>query len=99
MFSRFITLIIIIAVLFSCSDSKKKVDKEEYPDFSKDEKGATASDVAPRVPRNTESFHTVEIKQMKFVPDVLHVHAGDTVLWINSDITDHDVTEEILLVE
>lgn len=44
--------------------------------------------------KNTSSFHTVEIKQMKFQPNELKLHKGDTVLWINKDITDHDVTEE-----
>jgi len=44
--------------------------------------------------KKTSSFHTVEIKQMKFQPNELKLHKGDTVLWINKDITDHDVTEE-----
>ncbi|MDN5204136.1 plastocyanin/azurin family copper-binding protein [Fulvivirgaceae bacterium BMA10] len=38
--------------------------------------------------------HTVEIKQMKFVPAELHVNKGDTVLFINNDLVAHDVTEE-----
>jgi plastocyanin len=38
--------------------------------------------------------YTVEIKDMKFVPEVLTVHKGDTVIWINKDIMAHDVTEE-----
>ena len=40
------------------------------------------------------SLYTVEIKQMKFFPEVLNVHPGDTVVWINNDIVVHDVTEE-----
>lgn len=43
--------------------------------------------------KNTSTFHTVEIKQMKFVPNELKLHKGDTVLWINKGITDHDITE------
>ena len=39
-------------------------------------------------------FHTVEIKGMQFVPEVLTVNKGDTVIWINRDIVDHDVTEQ-----
>lgn len=42
----------------------------------------------------THKLYTVEIKDMKFVPDILTVNVGDTVLWINRDIVDHDVTEE-----
>ncbi len=37
--------------------------------------------------------HTIEIKNMKFVPSELTVHKGDTVIWINRDIFWHDVTE------
>lgn len=34
----------------------------------------------------------VSIKQMKFHPDSVHVHRGDTVVWTNDDVVDHDVT-------
>lgn len=39
-------------------------------------------------------LHTVEIKDMKFVPDDITVKEGDTVMWINHDMMGHDVTEE-----
>lgn len=39
-------------------------------------------------------LYTVEIKDMKFVPDDITVKEGDTVLWINQDMMSHDVTEE-----
>lgn len=39
-------------------------------------------------------LHTVEIKDMKFVPALLSVSKGDTVLWVNKDIVSHDVTEQ-----
>ena len=38
--------------------------------------------------------YTVEIKDMKFVPDNIIVSKGDTVVWINRDMMAHDVTEE-----
>ena len=38
--------------------------------------------------------HFVEISGMKFHPDHLNVHAGDTIVWTNKDITTHCVTEE-----
>jgi plastocyanin len=38
-------------------------------------------------------IHVVEIRQMQFVPDTVHVHEGDSVRWVNKDIVDHDVTE------
>lgn len=39
-------------------------------------------------------LHTVEIRDMKFVPDDLTIQKGDTVRWVNRDIMAHDVTEE-----
>lgn len=38
--------------------------------------------------------YTVEIKDMKFVPESITVNKGDTIIWINKDIVPHDVTEE-----
>ena len=66
---------------------------EQYPDFAK-EPNTSAPVVETDLPRNTSSFHTIEIRQMKFQPSELKLHKGDTVLWVNKDITDHDVTEE-----
>ena len=37
---------------------------------------------------------TVLIEQMKFTPAELYVNAGDTVMWINKDIVDHNIMEE-----
>lgn len=49
------------------------------------------SEAEKHIPRT----YTVEIKQMKFQPEVLIVQKGDTVVWINNDIVAHDVTEEL----
>lgn len=37
--------------------------------------------------------HTVTIFKMKFNPEHLVVNKGDTVVWINKDFYQHDVTE------
>jgi plastocyanin len=39
--------------------------------------------------------YTVVIQQMKFTPAALTINEGDTVTWVNQDIVDHNVTEEI----
>jgi plastocyanin len=44
-------------------------------------------------PENPKVY-TVEIKDMKFVPDDITVNSGDTIIWINRDMVAHDVTEE-----
>lgn len=38
--------------------------------------------------------HTVEIKGMAFLPAEIKVNKGDTVIFINRDPVDHDITEE-----
>jgi plastocyanin len=38
--------------------------------------------------------HTIKISGMKFVPNELTVKVGDTVVWLNKDFYDHDVTDE-----
>lgn len=39
--------------------------------------------------------HAIVIQQMKFIPADLTVNKGDTITWINRDIVDHNITEEI----
>jgi plastocyanin len=38
--------------------------------------------------------YTVEIKEMKFVPDSISVKKGDEVVFVNRDMVPHCVTEE-----
>ena len=93
-------VLFVFFVINGCNSSDNNNDpgvREEYPDFATEE-NATAptaeNDKAEFPLKNTSSFHTIEIKEMKFQPDQLKLHKGDTVLWINKDITDHDVTEQ-----
>ena len=43
--------------------------------------------------RTKRTVHTVTIEAMKYSPERLTVHAGDTVVWINKDLFPHTVTE------
>lgn len=47
----------------------------------------------------TPQVHTVVIKGLKFLPNTLTVHRGDTIKWINKDLVLHDVTNVNLLSE
>lgn len=38
--------------------------------------------------------HTIKISGMKFIPNELTVKVGDTVVWVNKDFYEHDVTDE-----
>ena len=49
----------------------------------------SACSSAPGKPKT----YTVEIKDMKFVPNDIVVDKGDTVMWINRDMVPHDVTD------
>lgn len=42
----------------------------------------------PALPRR----HVVEIRGMAFVPEVLRVARGDTIVWVNRDIVPHTAT-------
>jgi plastocyanin len=60
---------------------------------------ACSSSPAPEATSDAETrvwpvIHHVEISLMKFQPEELKVHKGDSVVWTNNDITIHDVTEE-----
>ncbi|MEP6951909.1 MAG: cupredoxin domain-containing protein [Ginsengibacter sp.] len=45
------------------------------------------------IPTYRPKIHTVEISGMKFNPDVITVHKGDTIIWKNNDLVVHCVTE------
>ncbi len=51
---------------------------------------------APAIPDKTgPEVYTIEIDGMKFIPDSVNVHRGDTIVWVNKDMVVHCVTEEI----
>lgn len=79
-------------VFAACTDSRKN-------DKSSDEDGYNEYDIAqpPSKSGKEAETHIVRITQMKFVPDVVNVHNGDTIMWINDDLVEHDVTEETLM--
>ena len=70
--------LIVLAMLFVACSHDEKHTPNPY-----------ANDI-PTEPKT----HMVEIKQMKFVPDEITVHAGDKVTWLNHDLLTHDITEE-----
>lgn len=84
-------LYLFFTIFFStaCTSSPKKdtVKEEDIYPLEKDIPDASLQKKEPKI-------HIVEIKQMKFQPSEVKVHKGDQVLWINKDITDHDVTEQ-----
>lgn len=91
-----IYLVFAFLLISGCSSKKEKPQVEDYGNRQEEtEQASVPTEIDKEVAlKNTATFHTVVIKQMKFEPTELNLHKGDTVLWINKDITDHDVTEE-----
>lgn len=54
----------------------------------------TPEERAQEVQTPAHKVYYVEIKQMQFLPAVITLQKGDTVVWTNQDIVAHDVTEE-----
>lgn len=44
--------------------------------------------------KTSQTTDTVVLKQMQFIPAILNVKIGDTVVWINKDLVDHDITSD-----
>lgn len=38
--------------------------------------------------------HTITIEGMRFLPEVLTVSSGDTIVWVNKDIVPHTATSK-----
>jgi len=77
-FLSFIAAVILLSLTNSCS--------------SPDEKKPTEQKAAPAEPAH--KIYTVEIRQMKFEPEVITVKKGDKIVFVNHDLVNHDVTEE-----
>ena len=81
-------------VLWGCSSSHNEhppTQPAEYELAVPESSFATDSEM---MSSSRPHYHKVEITQMKFVPAELVVEKGDTVIWVNNDITIHDITEQ-----
>ena len=71
-------LLFSVFLLVSCSSTSEKAKLKE---------SAAPKEIPYQV-------YTVEIKDMKFVPDSITVKKGDEVVFVNRDMVTHCVTEE-----
>jgi plastocyanin len=85
---RLVALILLTLTFVGCN----KPDKAN-PENGEAHDDPELADPSESLGRREPVRHVVEIVQMKFVPDVLNVHQGDTVIWMNKDLVQHDVTE------
>jgi plastocyanin len=52
---------------------------------------SACKDEKTETPQNKS--YTVKIAQMQFTPNSLTVNKGDTVVWVNEDYVQHDITD------
>ena len=85
---------ILLSIFLTCSCNNTPEEQALKNRQAYDTAGyAPKSTVAP-VAREVESAaDTVLISNMKFVPDVITVHKGGAVVWVNTDMVAHCVTE------
>jgi len=80
-FSRSSLLVFAGMIFFSsCSSSSSSEDNNTVTE-TPEEKSAPL-------------LYTVQIEQMKFWPENISLHKGDTIMWVNNDMVAHDITEE-----
>lgn len=82
--------ICLLAILFACNNQPEQTVTPSTNAIDSTLEDTTAATAA--LPQS-EHTHTIEISQMKFNPDELTIPSGDTVVWINNDITNHCVSE------
>jgi plastocyanin len=83
---RFVAFLFLTFTLSACNkaDKVKVNNDDDYGEYEI---------AVPEQNGRKPAVHVVEISQMKFIPEVLKVSKGDTVVWINKDMVAHDVTE------
>jgi plastocyanin len=83
-------LLFSIFLLCNCTDSPKKalsVSGVVYDTNNHIPKGEAFG-----IKKGQPHVYTISISDMKFHPEKIKVHKGDTVVWINNDLVAHCVT-------
>jgi plastocyanin len=83
--------ICLLAIFFACNNQPEQTVSTPPTNTVDSTQADTITSTVPVV--QNEHTHTIEISKMKFNPDELTIPKGDTVVWINNDITNHCITE------
>jgi plastocyanin len=74
-------------LLGSCTSKTDKPSVNANEDRNVKQESVEVQQAVPQIQH-------VSITGMKFIPEVITVSKGDTIIFTNNDIVDHDVTEE-----
>jgi plastocyanin len=80
-----------IFLLCNCSDSPEKAPSVSGLVY--DTSNPMPKGEASGIKKGRPHVYTISISDMKFHPDEIKVHKGDTIVWINRDLVVHCVTE------
>jgi Plastocyanin len=80
----------LLIFLFACNNPQEK--PVSPPENQEDTTSKNTTDNTVSQAKN-EHTHIIEISKMQFNPAELTIPKGDTVEWINNDLTNHCVTE------
>ena len=83
--------ICLLLFLFACNNPQKPSVAPAPINTSDSSAGNAPATEVPQV--QNEHTHVVEISKMQFNPQELTILAGDTVIWVNNDLTNHCITE------
>lgn len=85
---QFLTTFAIMVILSGCQSSISPSDEMLTQHQSEES-------IESPVPQESEGItkHTIVIEKMQFNPADLTIHKGDTIVWINKGIVDHDISE------
>ena len=85
-------LLACLLLVAGCNNKKQKPDNpqnvNEHTDSNKAGSTARINTLQPG-----EHTFVIDISKMTFNPPQLRVHKGDTVVWVNNDLTNHCVTD------
>jgi len=81
-------LLLSIFLLCGCHGKKTSLDG-----MNKDTNIVSLKINSTQIAKGISHTDTVFISDMKFLPNVIKVHNGDTVVWVNKDLVMHNVTE------
>lgn len=86
-------LMAIVFLIGGCTEGNRQPANGSQADDSVGSARASKSAPVTTLLPPTARLSTITIKDMKFNPEDLTIRKGDTVMWINNDLTNHCVTE------
>lgn len=86
--------LIFVLAFWSCSSPDKKAGKSSPKEDSVPVAAQKSDTSSVRKEAQGRHSHTVEIKQMKFIPEEIRISKGDTIIWKNDDLVTHCITEK-----